>query len=275
MRHVLAGIVCLFAVGSLFADSVGCNQPNLTVSGAQGDMLAPCAGAIAFISAQVPITSGSSANGSGAGSGISGTFTVVKAPDKASNALMSDCLSGRQLTITLSDPSSQTTLTFSHAIIASFVQNFGASSTENLQIKYAQVSRTSGGSRVVSSVMGTARASAASIVAVNGDGHSQTVRAFTLTVRPGSTTFNSVQLAPPPPAMPAAHAGMVNNNTKVYSSPAAAAPTESISFSFGKIQVRYGNQSSEYQFSGGQVVNGNLTVSRASYTGPTTVAIHP
>jgi len=265
MRNALAGIVCLLSAGALFGQ---CSQPNLMVSGAQGDMLAPCAGGIAFTSAQLSVSSGGGGTGGGAGQNLPGSLHVVKAPDKASNTLLSDCLNGKLLTITLSDPNSHTTLTFKNATIASFVQNFGNVSTETLDIRYGQMTSATGGSKVVSNVMGTARAMSASIAAVNGDGHSSPVQSFTLTVRPGSTTFNNVQLAPPPPGV-ASRATMVSGGT------GGAAPTESISFNYGKIQVRYGNQSSEFQFSGGQLINGNLRVSRVNFTGPVTVAIHP
>jgi len=267
MRNVLAGIACLLSAGSLFAQ---CTQPNLLISGIQGDMVSPCDGGIAFTSASFTVTGGTGATGSGAGAQSGGgKLRISKVPDKATNGLMNYCMNSKLIQqVKLTEPN--TTITFQNALIASVTDNFGNPSSEAVEIKYAKMTmNTGGGNQVSGNLMGTARASSASIAAVNGDGHAQPVQSFTLTVRPGSTTFNNVQLAPPPPGSASRATILKPGGT------GGAAPTESLSLNYGKIQVKYGNQTSEFPFTGGTLVNGNLRVSKASFTGPVTVAVHP
>jgi len=100
------------------------------------------------------------------------------------------------------------------------------------------------------------------------DGKTQQVSHASLTVRPGGTTFDSVQLATPPPGIATTRAGVMKT------APTTAAndrPTESINFNYGQIRFTYKEQKTDFQFTGGTLVNGNLRVSRASYTG----AVHP
>ena len=277
MRNVLTGIVCLLVAGSLFAQ---CNQASLLVSGISGEMTAPCAGALSFTSATFnpPTTTG---GGGGAVHSIPGSLKVNRFFDSASPGLMLACSSGKHIpTVKLSNP--PMSITFSDVMVSSDslgVTQFQGTyqTTEALEFKYAKYTLDSGdGTRVTGSVMGNARASAMSVVAVNGDGHAQPVQSLSLTVRPGGTTFNSVQLAPPPPGTAAVNRASSPTLTTALQPGASAAPTESLSFNYGKIQFKYhGGGSAEFAFSGGQVVNGNLRVARASYTGPTTVAAHP
>ena len=280
MRKALAGIVCLLSGGVLFAQ---CNQPNLSISGVQGEMAAPCTGDLAFTNASVTVTS-SGGNQSGGGAGVgkatTGPLKVNRYYDSASPALFSACVNGKHFQ-TLKLSNGPMTITFKDVMVSSDNWTFNNNQTsESLEFSYgSSLIDTGGGTKITSNFIGTSRASSMSVAAVNGDGHSTPIQSLTLTARPGNTTFTSIQLAPPPPGSSA------RTGAKTYSSPtlttalsshsATGSPSESMSLSFGKIHFEYHQQKTEFTFTGGQVVNGNLRVSKASYTGPTTVAVHP
>jgi type VI protein secretion system component Hcp len=275
MRKAVLAALVLFTAATLFGDSVSCTQPNLVVTGIQGEMQAPCAGAIDFTTASfsAPSTTGGSATGSGAGAGtsVSGTLRVTKVFDKSSQALMLACAQGKHLqSVTLSYPSAQNAVkvVFGDVIISSVNESVNPTN-ESVEFKYAKIMLQSGGTTVTGSVMGGARGSSMSMALVGSDGKSHPVSHASLTVRPGGTTFDSVQLAPQSPGVATTRAGMMKTTT-----PKTAAddrPTESITFSYGKLVIEYKEQKADFQFSGGTLVNGNLRVSRASYTG----GVHP
>ena len=187
-----------------------------------------------------------------------------------SPALMLACSNGKHFqTVTLSYPSAQNAvkITFQDVIIASINESVNPTN-ESIDFKYSKfIVYTGGGTNVNGNVTGTAHPSSSMKVALVGsDGKSQPVSHASLTVRPGGTTFDSVQLAPPPPGIATTRAGVVKPN---------AGPEESIHLNYGSIKIEYKGQSTNFQFNGGTLLNGNLRVSRASYTGPTAVATHP
>ena len=269
MRKAVLAALVLFTAATLFAASPTCSQPNLVIGGIQGEI---CGGAIAFTSASftVPSTTGSSATGSGAGAGRTspGTLTVTKVLDSSSPALMLACTKGTLLKVTLSYPSAgnPVAITFKDATIATLTESVNPTN-EAVGFNYGSIEIQSGGATVTGSVVGGARASTLTASIVGADGKSHSVSHASLTVRPGGTTFNSVQLAPAP-------SGKVGT-TKAGISSGGDRPTESMSLNYGKLVIEYKTQKTEFQFSGGTLLNGNLRVSRASYTGPTTFAAHP
>jgi type VI secretion system secreted protein Hcp len=278
MRKAVFAALVLFTAASVFAASPSptCNQPNLLISGIQGEMQPPCAGAIEFSSASfsVPSTTGSNANGSGAGAGTSGpgTLRITRYFDSSSPALMTACVTGKHFQkATLSYPSAQqpVAITFEDVFISFFNDSYNPTS-ESVEFKYTKFMIQSGNTKVTGSVMGGMRATSMTASVIGSDGKSQPVSHASLTVRPGSTTFDSVQLAPPPPGNVATRAGIVK------STPQGDRPAESMSLNFGKITFTNGRgAAASFNFNGGTLVNGNLRVSRASYTGATTVAAHP
>jgi type VI protein secretion system component Hcp len=271
MRKVVLAAVVLLTAANLFA---ACTQPNLLVTGIQGDMQTPCSGAIDFASAtfSAPSTTGNSnAGGSGAGTTVPGTLNVTKYFDKSSPALMLACANGTHFQkVTLSYPSAQTpvTITFENVIVGSVNESVNPTN-ESVEFKYTKfMVESGGGTHVTGNVRGGARAAAMNVAVVGSDGKSQPATHVSLTVRPGGTTFNSVQLAPPPPGNNATRAGIVKSSQ-------SPGPAESISFNYGKIEFKTQNSSASFQFNGGTLVNGNLRASRANYTGPVTAAVHP
>ena len=270
MRKAVLSAIVLLTAASLFAASPTCNQPNLLIPAIQGEI---CAGAIAFTSASftVPSTTSSGATGSGAGAGRTspGTLKVTKVFDQSSPALMGACSNGKHFQqVTLSYPSggNPVMITFEDVTIATVTENVNPTN-ESIDFSYRSIKPQSGNTPLTGNVIGSAHASSLSVSLVGADGKSQSVNHASLTVRPGGTTFNSVQLAPPPPGKVAV--------TKVGMSSGGDRPTESINFNYGKLRIEYRGQTSTFQFNGGTLVNGNLRASRVSYTGPTTVAVHP
>ena len=278
MRKAVLAALVLFAAANLFAASPtpGCNQASLLISGIQGEMQAPCSGAIAFTTASYtpPSTTGSGANGSGAGAGsiTPGSLKVVKPYDMSSPGLLLACANGKHIqTVTLTYPNAQTpvNVVFSDVLVASINESVNPTN-ESLEFKYSKILIQSGNNTSVNgNVLGGARPSSLKVALVGSDGKSQTVNHASITVRAGGTTFDSVQLAPPPPGMPTARAGVVKPTH------ANEGPEESIHLNYGKIVMEYKQQKEGFEFHDGKVVNGNLRVSRASYTGPTTLATHP
>jgi type VI protein secretion system component Hcp len=275
MRRAALSAFVLFTATNLFAASPGCTSPNLVISGIQGEMQAPCAGAIEFTSASftAPSTTSSQSNASGAGAGRStpGTLRVTKALDKASSALMLACANGTHMqNATLSYPNgaNAVTVTFENVTIASLNESINPTN-ESVEFRYAKIMVQSGGTKVDGSVIGHARPSSASVAVIGSDGKSQPVSHLSLTVRPGGTTFDSVQLAPPPPGIATTRVGTLKSSGR------AAGPEESIHLNYGKVEIKYQNQSASFQFNGGTLVNGNLRASKVSYTGPTMTALHP
>jgi type VI protein secretion system component Hcp len=270
MRKVVLTAIALLTAANLFA---ACTQPNLLITGIQGDMQA-CSGAIDFASAtfSAPSSSGSSsAGGSGAGKAVPGTLNVTKYFDKSSPALMLACANGTHIQkVTLSYPSNQTpvTITFENVIIGSVNESVNPTN-ESVEFKYTKLMvESGGGTHVTGNVLGGARAAAMNVAVVGSDGNSQPATHVSLTVRPGGTTFNSVQLAPAP-----GHAAMTKPG--VMKSGQSPVPAESISFNNGKIEFKTQNSSASFQFNGGTLVNGNLRASSGNYTGPVTAAVHP
>jgi type VI protein secretion system component Hcp len=279
MRNTLAGIVCLLSAATLYSQ---CTQPNLLVSGIQGEMAAPCTGALAFSNASLAVSNtGSQSTGSGAGAGKSttGPLKVTRYYDSASPGLFNACVSGKHLqTVKFSNP--PMTITLQDAMVTTDTWNFSnGTTTEYVEFTYSKSTIDGGGgNKITTSVIGTSRSSTMSVAAVNGDGHSQPIQSLTLTARPGNTSFSSIRLSPQlSPASPGSAAVNRAGMVKPGAGGAPAAPTESLSLNYGKIQFQYHSQNSgpEFAFTGGQVVNGNLRVSKASYTGPTTVAVRP
>ena len=271
MRKAVLAAIVLFTAANLFAALPGCTQSSLVIPTIQGEMPAPCTGAIAFTSASftAPSTTSSGATGSGAGAGRStpGTLTVTKVFDQSSPGLMLACVQGKHFqNVTLSYPSGQTPvmITFGEVTITTVTENINPTN-ESVAFSYGSITVESGGTKVTGSVIGGARASSLTVSLVGSDGKSLPVSHASLTVRPGGTTFNSVQLAAPLPRLA---------TTKVMSS-GGDRPAESLSLNFGKIEFKYKNQDTDFQFTGGTLLNGNLRVARASYTGPTALAVHP
>jgi type VI protein secretion system component Hcp len=269
MRKAVLAVVVLFTAANLFGASPACTQPNLLIPTIQGEI---CGGAISFTTASftAPSTTSSGATGSGAGAGRTtpGTLSVTKVFDSSSPALMLACSQGKHFqTVTLSYPSGQNpvTITFGEVTVATLTENINPTN-ESVQFSYGKIMVQSGGAKVTGSVLGNARASSMTASVVGSDGKSHSVSHASLTVRPGGTTFNSVQLAPPPPGLATTKAGISSGGDR---------PAESINFNYGKLQIEYRGQTSAFQFNGGTLVNGNLRVSRASYTGPTAAPVHP
>jgi type VI protein secretion system component Hcp len=273
MRKVVLAAVVLLTAANLFA---ACTQPNLVVTGIQGEMQAPCSGAIDFASAtfSAPSTTGSSnAGGSGAGTTVPGTLRVTKYFDKSSPALMLACANGAHIQkVTLSYPSAQTpvTITFENVTIGSVNESVNPTN-ESVEFRYTKfMVESGGGTHVTGNVPGGARAAAMNVAVVGSDGKSQPATHVSLTVRPGATSFNSVQLAPPPSGNNATRGGIVRSSQS-----SGPGPAESIHFNFGKIEFKTQNSSASFQFNGGTLVNGNLRASSVNYTGPATAAVHP
>jgi type VI protein secretion system component Hcp len=269
MRKVVLTAIVLLTAANLFA---ACTQPNLLITGIQGEMQAPCSGAIDFASAtfSAPSTTGNSnAGGSGAGTTVPGTLKVTKYFDKSSPALMLACANGTHIQkVTLSYPSAQTpvTITFENVIIGSVNESVNPTN-ESVEFKYTKLMvESGGGTHVTGNVLGGARAAAMNVAVVGSDGKSQPATHVSLTVRPGGTTFNSVQLATPPGNAATTRAGVVKSSQS---------PAESIHFNYGKIELESKNSTASFQFNGGTLVNGNLRASRVNYTGPVTAAVHP
>lgn len=286
MRNVLAGIVCLLAAGSLFAESnvSTCSQANLLVSGIQGEMAAPCTGALDFTSASFTAPSsggGGQYGGGGGGASTPGTLKVTRYFDKASPGLMLACSNGKHIQqVKLSYPSGQTpvTITFQDVLITAVNESFNPTN-ESVDFKAAKVTVESGGNKVTTSVMGTARAGSLSVSAVNGDGQSQPVSRLTLTVRPTGTTFNSIELAPSAPGTASRatlkQAPVAGAVTSVAAAPGAVAgaPTESFSLNYGKIVFKYQNQNSDFNFTGGTLQGNLLHVQKVNFG--SNIAVHP
>ena len=250
-KAVFPAILIFLAAATAFAV---CPQPNLLVDGIPGDMTGACAGAIDFSSAQYSLTGTGSSGGSGAGN-PGGTLKVTKYFDSSSPKLMLACVNGQHIaTVTLSYPSGTNSamIKFKTVLVTSVNENVNPTS-EAVEFKYQSIEIITGGTQTTTSVIGSARASTLAVAVIGGDGKSQPASHLSLTVRPGGTTFNSVQLAPTPTAPR-------GGTTK-------AAPSESLSFNYGKIEFRSANGgTANFQFSGGTLVNGNLRASRVNFT---------
>jgi type VI secretion system secreted protein Hcp len=273
MRKVVLTAIVLLTAANLFAASSACSQPNLVVTGIQGDMQGPCSGAIDFASAtfSAPSTTGnSSSGGSGAGKIVPGTLQITKYFDTSSPSLMLACANGTHIPkATLSYPSAQSpvTITFENVMIGSVNESVNPTN-ESVAFNYTKlVVESGGGTHVTGNVLGSARAAALNVAVVGSDGKSQPPTHVSLTVRPGGTTFNSVQLAPPSPGnAPTTRAGVAKSSQS---------PAESIHFNSGKIEFESKNSTASFHFDGGTLVNGNLRASTVNYTGPATGVVRP
>src|SRR5712692_10242269 len=174
MRKVVLTAIVLLTAANLFA-SPTCTQPNLLITGIQGEMQAPCSGAIDFASAtfSAPSTTGNSnAGGSGAGTTVPGTLKVTKYFDKSSPALMLACANGTHIQkVTLSYPSAQTpvTITFENVMIGSVNESVNPTN-ESVEFNYTKfIVESGGGTHVTGNVLGGARAAAMNVAVVGSD----------------------------------------------------------------------------------------------------------
>jgi type VI protein secretion system component Hcp len=247
MRKVLFASLLVFSAASLFADS----SPCLTISGISGEAMAPCAGDVAFASANYSTSQR--------------TLHVTRYFDSSSPKLMNDCSMGTHLmSVSLAYPQMQTdgstktiTVKFKDVLVTTVNESVNPTN-ETADFKYSSWEIISGGGNVQSgNVLGSARASTMNVAVIGSDGKPTAATHLSLTVRPGGTTFNSVQLNPQPlPPRTGVQARMVKMN------PAA------LNLGNGVIELRGGRGGvTRFQFTGGTLLNGNLRVSRAAFTG--------
>ena len=255
MRHALLGCIVLLAATALLADPAGCTQSNLFIASIPGEMTAPCAGAIAFTSANYNISHSGGTTGAGESQNVPGTFSVSKYLDKASPKLMLACVNGTHFssaTLTFAGGGSDyLVLDFGNVLVTGI--NGGGSGGGNgmtesvtfayqsIKVKYNPQHQT-----LTGSIRGTARPTFVNASVIGSDGKSTPLSSVSYSVRPGGTTFNTLTLSQP---------GTIRTG--------AGRPAEAATLNFGKIHFEYAGQSQDFGFTGGTLVNGNLRVSNA------------
>lgn len=188
MRNVLVGIVCLLAAANLFGGS--CSDPYILISGIQGELPAPCQGAVEFMNVNVSLSS----------------VTIVKTIDKASPQLMLACATGKHIPEATLRASAAETLKFKDVIVTAWSQSRNDNGvTENVTFNFTKIEyqyqnhTTSGGSK---SYVGAARPITAKVfVASSGGGVPEEATHFETTVRAGGASTTSVQFAMKPVAV--------------------------------------------------------------------------
>jgi hypothetical protein len=195
MRQVLVSIVVLVVATSLF----GACDTYIKLSGINGELGAPCQGAIDFISAKT----------------MGNTLTIVKHLDKASVALYAACVNGTPIndaTITVAPPQNKT-FHFKNLLVSSVAH----SANETVTLSYGAMDSprdpaTPAGAaapRGDLNIMGSARPSSFTAVFIAGDGSVRNASGWQTSVRGGaaSTTLLLTPLTTVAGMVPAGRGG--------------------------------------------------------------------
>ena len=238
MRNAaLLGAILILAAGNLFGGT--CNDPYLLISGIQGELPAPCQGAIEFMNVNVSPS----------------TFTMTKTLDKASPQLMLACANGKHLTEATLRASASETITFKDVTVTQWSQSVNNNTpTESVSFNFTKIEVKSTTGKT--SFSGGARpTTATAFLASSGGGAPEQITHFETMVRAGGAATTSIQLAAKPTALKAG----VFRGANTATTPPPPATMEG----FIELRSPAGAVLSRYQFTGGvRGATGNLRVER-------------
>ncbi|PYQ50225.1 MAG: hypothetical protein DMF59_11385 [Acidobacteria bacterium] len=183
MRRVLIAVASLLLTASLFASP--CDNPYITISGIAGELNAPCAGGVDFISAKT----------------VGNTLTIVKRIDKASVPLYGACVLATPIAeASIVIASQKARYHFTNLIVSSDSQSANPAG-ETVTLNFAGMDYTDSATAAGAAarprevnITGTARQTPVAIALVNGNS-AQAATTWQASVAGGIST-TSIQLQP-------------------------------------------------------------------------------
>lgn len=248
MRKAVLVAILVFSPLAVFADSQTCPQPSATLSTIPGNLTAPCAPAFDFTTVNMTVIDNTSSNGSGAGTGkVVESISFTRPIDPTSIALFNACANGNHLQsgsvrVNASVLVKLTDVVVTQATLAGSGDN--ASESITLNFRKSELIYGSGGGKIISSYMGTARAAGAMAMMTGGGGGGE-ISHFEITAHPGSVS-GSVQLKQQPV------------RAAVASKTMATAKSAGLGDGSIELRSRTGAPLAQFGFTGGTLLNNRI-----------------